>query len=330
MMMKKLFTVLLLGSVALSSVQAHENHGSHDSAGHTPGDLKLIGDSHGEIAVAENGEIYVSVLGGPKAGIQVYDSKGKYLRNIPGAPKDFHGFTLLKEGDKQVIYGAGLDSGVITKMDLQGKVLLQIKPDVIPDKYKKKGKTPLKLTAVSVGPQGELYVVDGYGLDFIHKFSAEGKYLKTFGGREAPYHFNNLHKIYVDMRFEPARLLCTNRAKGTLVHLSLDGKFIEIHAEKLRRPSAVAFRGEEIALAEINGRVTLLNKEGEITATLSRNDQKYRGNRAKPEEWEDGIVWSPHGICYDNEGNVLVTEYSKWGRVLKFSVPEKQKKTEED
>ena len=63
-----------------------------------------IGDGHGEIAVAENGEVYLSVGTGEKAGIQVYAADGKYLRNVPNAPNDFHGFVIVKEGAQEFIY----------------------------------------------------------------------------------------------------------------------------------------------------------------------------------------------------------------------------------
>ena len=55
---------------------------------------KQIGSMHGDVAVSSKGEVYVSVQGGSKAGIQVYSAKGKYLRNVPGAPGDFHGFVI--------------------------------------------------------------------------------------------------------------------------------------------------------------------------------------------------------------------------------------------
>ena len=110
------------------------------------------------------------------------------------------------------------------------------------------------------------------------------------------------------------------RALRTLVHLDLDGKMLGVYAKDLRRPSAIAFWGDNIAIAEIEGRITILNKEGKIIKTVSFNKAKYNGNRHKPEDWKVGLVNSPHGICFDNEGNILMTEYNKWGRVLKYNV----------
>ena len=304
----------------VGTLSAHEYHSSKKDWKLAEGE-EQVGDGHGEIAVASNGEIYVSVQGGPKKGLQVFDKDGKYLRNVKGAPSDFHGFVIHQEKDGEFIYGAGMTDGRILKMTLDGKVVLEIKKESIPEKYRKVGKKPeVKLTSVAVAPNGDIYVVDGYGLDFIHQYDAKGKYLKTFGGREAPYSFSNCHKIAIDPRFDPVRLLCTNRAKGTLVHVGLDGSMIGIHARDLRRPSAVAFKGDHVVVAEIVGRISVLDKEGKSVTVVSDNPAKYKGNRWKPEEWKEGIVGSPHGIAFDAEGNILMTEYNRWGRLMRFDL----------
>src|SRR5262245_42887169 len=76
-----------------------------------------IGSMHGTLAVSSAGEVYVSVEGsarqrfailGPNPGLQVYSSAGRYLRNVPNAPSDLHGFVVHKEPDGDFIYGARL------------------------------------------------------------------------------------------------------------------------------------------------------------------------------------------------------------------------------
>lgn len=57
---------------------------------------KQIGNMHGDIAVSSKNKVYVSVQGGSKAGVQMYDNKGNYLRNVPNALTDFHGFVIRK------------------------------------------------------------------------------------------------------------------------------------------------------------------------------------------------------------------------------------------
>lgn len=291
----------------------------------------LIGKSHGEIDVDHKGRIYVSTMSTKKSkgGIKIYSPEGHYIGDVNNAPDDFHGFVIRQNNDlKEYIYGASLKHQKIIKMTLDGKIELEINAaSVIPKKFQKidplKPKAPtLKLTAVDIDKNGNIYVVDGYSLDYIHKFSPKGKYLSSFGGRVAPYHFRNCHKIQIDPRFEPNRLVCTDRANGRLVHMQLDGTLIGTYAENLRRPSAIDFYKGIAAVAEISGRVSLINKEGKTLSTLGVNDVKkeINTNITTPNQWRDGVFTAPHGITFDHSGNLFITEWNKLGRILRFDL----------
>jgi YD repeat-containing protein len=39
----------------------------------------------------------------------------------------------------------------------------------------------------------------------------------------------------------------------------------------------------------------------------------------KPADWREGVVTSPHGITFDNDGNILETEWNQFGRVLRWN-----------
>ena len=175
-----------------------------------PGDRAVPGDSHGDIAVSPKGEIYTSVQGGPYAGIQVYSAKGRYLRNVPGAPPDLHGFIITTGLDGNAdIFGVSRIAQKIVEMSLDGKVLLSIPADqAIPDRYRNhRGRAPAtNLTGIAVAPNGDIYVVDGYGLDYIHRFDKNGHYITSFGGKGAPWSFESrLHKLIIDLRaFHPS------------------------------------------------------------------------------------------------------------------------------
>ena len=282
-----------------------------------------IGDSHGEIAVAKNGEVYVSVTGGPNPGIQVFSGEGKYLRNVPGAPTDLHGFTIVREGDKEFIYGAGVSSGKVYKLTLEGEVVLEIATTETEAaslmKKSKDGKAMPKLTSADALPNGEIFVVDGYGSDHIFRFDQKGTYLGAFGGKKAPLSLSNCHKVFVDPRYDEPRLLLCDRKNLRLVHTTLEGELISEFATDLRRPSAASFFEDLVVVAEIKGRISVFDKEGKMVATMGTNEEgPISTNKVEPEIWKTGISNSPHGIAFDNEGNILMAEWNKWGRLLKF------------
>jgi len=117
------------------------------------------------------------------------------------------------------------------------------------------------------------------------------------------------------------RLLCTDRRHRRLVAMDLNGKVLSVFGEGLRLPSAFAVRGNELAVAELEGRVTILGRNNEVLATIGQNDnaKEVHVNTTPPSVWKEGLFYEPHGITYDAKGNLLVTEFNQWGRVSRLT-----------
>jgi DNA-binding beta-propeller fold protein YncE len=282
-----------------------------------------LGNQHGDIAVSSAGEVYVSVQD-PAAGVQVYSPEGTFLRNLPGAPSDFHGFVIRKQADGEFLYGATLRGQTIVKMTLEGTIVMTIGSSAIPDQYKvrnaRSNQLALLLTGLDVAPNGDLYVSDGYASDSIHRFDRSGKYIASFGGKQAPYNFNTLHKLAIDTRFQPARIIACDRANNRVVHLSLDGAFLGVVATGLLLPAAIAIDGDNAIVGELSGRVTVLDKAGAVVTRIGANTEQGIGtNKIPPAQWRTGFVLSPHGVALNTKGDLFVSEFSAFGRVHRFN-----------
>ncbi len=294
----------------------------------TPPGKPQIGNGHGEIAVDSAGNIYVSVQE-KDAGLQVYGKDGKYVKTL-ALPNSLHGFVIRKTEDGEFIFAAVLNEQRLIKCTLDGKIVLEIKPDAFPaDKGKAKDKkgadvNALKLTNCDVAPNGDIYIVDGYGRSWIFVFDKTGAFKKVFGGPTQIVDgkgFANTHKIFVDTRFSPARLLCLDRGNNRMFHVDLDGSNPQMISNKgLRNPSSASFHGDVMCVAESAGRVSVWNKEGAMVAAMGANDTKGQTNTpsVKPVDWREGVVTSPHGITFDGQGNILETEWNVFGRVLRW------------
>jgi peptidylamidoglycolate lyase len=284
-----------------------------------------LGNQHGDVAVSSTGDVYVSVQD-PTAGLQVYAPDGKFLRNVNGAPSDFHGFVIHKEASGEFIYGATLRGQTIVKMTLEGAIVMTIGSASIPDQYKvrnaRSNQLALLLTGLDVAPNGDIYVTDGYASDHIHRFDRTGKYLNSFGGKNPPYSFNTLHKLAIDTRFTPARLIACDRANNRVVHLSLEGVFLGVVAKDLLLPAAIAIEGENAIVGELSGRVTVLDKSGAVVARIGTNTEAGVGsNKLPPAQWREGFVLAPHGVAVNARGDLFVSEFSAFGRVHRFNRP---------
>lgn len=287
-----------------------------------PAGRQTLGQMHGDIAVSRAGDVYVSVET-ETMGVQVFSADGRYLRSLDQAPADLHGFVIRDAGDGEHLYGVSLRGQKFVKMTLEGVVVLEVPRDAIPREYWTENRFSTELgvllSGMDVAPNGDLYVTDGYSSDFIHRFDPRGRYLGTFGGKAAPYGFDILHKIAMDTRFSPVRIIATDRLNNRVVHLSLEGELLGVVNDELSLPAAVTIHGDHAIVAELNGRVTVLDKAGRVLTHVGTNTAEGIGtNRVPPERWRTGYVIAPHGVAMNAEGDLFVAEFSTFGRVHKF------------
>lgn len=278
-----------------------------------PGDQPL-GACHGGVVIDKAGNIYVTT--DTKRGIVVFSPQGKFLR--AAGPSHIHGCEIREENGVEYIYGARPSQHEVVKLKLTGEQEWVLTYPTNAGIYKDaKGFNPC---AVTVAPDGSLFVADGYGANYVLKFDKDRNFVKAFGGKGTEEgKFNTCHGIAYDPRHN--NILVCNRNNNRVEHWDLDGKFIRVIQKDLRMPAAVHIRGDHAVFPELQGRVTVLNRDGSIAAQVGDNpDPKQRANYGlPPEQWKDGTCNSPHGASIDKDGNLIVSEWSQFGHLHKFA-----------
>jgi hypothetical protein len=306
------------GAAPAAGAPVRTGNGSHTFQAHAWwGKLpegKALGPTHGGVAVDSAGLIYASTEAAHS--ICVFRPDGSLVKSISPDKTGFHSLMIRKEGDQEFLYGAFGRGEQGIKMDLDGKTVQTFPKEGVTVPGGLQG-----VTAVTVAPDGAVFVAVGYGSNKIHKFSPTGELLKSFGGPgEGPDGFKACHGLIIDTRFGAPRLLVADRENRRLVHLDLDGNFLGVHATGLRRPCAMSFHAELLAVAELEGRVTLLDKQGTPVAFLGDNPDKgqWANFGVEAAAMKPGEFTAPHGLCFDAHGNLYVEEWNKTGRLTRL------------
>ncbi len=282
---------------------------------HDPG-KQMLGPCHGGAVIDKAGNIYVST--DTPRGIVVFSSAGKYLHAV--GPTRLHAMQIREEEGTEYIYAARPNDHEVVKLRLDGEREWTIEYPKGTEIYK--DAEGFKPCAVTVGPDGSIFIADGYGANYVLKFDKDRKFVKAFGGPgKEEGKFNTCHGIALDTRQGKPLLFVCNRNNNRVEYWDLDGNFVKVIRKDLRMPAAVHIRGDNALLPELQGRVTVLDKEGNIVAQLGDNpNEAQRANFAlPPDKWTDGICNSPHGGSIDSDGNIIVTEWSQFGHLHKFA-----------
>jgi len=278
-------------------------------------DNQSLGPCHGGAVIDKAGHIYVST--DTPRGIVVFSSAGKFMRAV--GPTRIHAMELREEKGVEYIYAARPSDHEVVKLSLDGERKWTIEFPKEAGIYK--DAEGYKPCAVTVGPDGSIFVADGYGANYVLKFDKERKFVKAFGGPgQEEGKFNTCHGIALDSRQAEPLLLVCNRNNNRVEYWDLAGHFVKVIRKDLRMPAAVHIRGQHALIPELQGRVTVLDRDGNVVAQVGDNPNE--GQRANfglpPDQWKDGICNSPHGGSIDREGNLIVTEWSKFGHLHKF------------
>lgn len=283
-----------------------------------PDGKSAIGPTHGSVVIDKAGNIYTSA----QQGVFVFSPEGKVIHSYLGKDySDIHDMEIRDEDGNEYIYGARNNNAEGIKFSIKtGEIVLRLG---FP-KESGLGLDKFNPTAITVAPNGDIFLSNGYASNHIFKYDKTGKYLLHFGskGNELKQ-FNTAHGMTLDTRYEPARLLICDRnhePKGRLVHYSLEGEFIEEVITGLGMPTSAAIQGDYVSVPDLHGRVVILDKSNTIMAVLGHNaDPAKRGNFNVPQEqWIEGVFSGTHGSYWDKEGNLYVQDWNVSGRIMKL------------
>lgn len=296
-----------------------------------PAGRAWLGSTHGCIVVDGRDRVYLSAESGPA--VLVFAPDGTLERSFGeelGA--GLHGLAIVRESFRpegaadpelrEVLYLVHTGRQEVLKLTLEGELLLRIPPPSASGKYA--DPSHYRPTSVAVAPSGEIFVADGYGLSWIHRFNAKGEYEASFGGRgESPANLHTPHGLWLDTLGDRPTLLVADRENHRLARFALSGEYLggtDPAAGLLRRPCHVQFQGELAVVSDLEGRVTLLDARLELIAHLGDNpDPAQRAQYGIPPElWRDGAFLAPHCARFNSKGDILVMDWNVAGRVTRL------------
>src|SRR5215213_4301969 len=266
------------------------------------------------VAVDSKDRVYVFNRGAHP--MVVLDRDGNFIKSWgEGLFRRAHGLHIDADDN---LYCTDDADHTVRKCTIDGKVLLTIG---IPDKPAPymSGEPFHRCTHTALSPKGEIYVSDGYGNACVHKYTPDGKLLKTWGqpGTD-PGQFNIVHNIVTD---EDGWVYVADRENHRVQVFDANGRY-ETQWNNLHRPNGlfmprgkcpICYIAEGGASQPINrdspnlgARVTIVDNTGK---RIGRFGGPFMG--FGPTEFV-----APHGICVDSHGDIYVGEVpgSSWAK----------------
>lgn len=234
-----------------------------------------FGGTHGAIATDKAGHLYVSTQS--ETGILVYSPEGVLKSRIATAYPEVHSIFRAEEGADEYLYmtvqeGTPKENWLFVKMKTDGTVVQRI---TAPPQAGFEAPNQWRITAAVPGPDGSIFIANGYGDSRIFRFDKSGEYRASYGGKgSSDGQFDCSHGLAVDTRYEQPLLLVCDRENRRLCHLDFDGKFVRTITQHLRRPCQVSFHGDFALVSELEGRVTILDRDNVPVAFLGDNPRK--------------------------------------------------------
>ena len=279
---------------------------------------EMVQDKNGRILLLTN-ETHNNIL--------IYDTDGRLIdswgHEFPGG----HGLTLHDENGTEFLYITDIVRHQVFKTTLDGKILLTI--DVPLDAGIYKESKEFIPTETAIDANGDIFIADGYGAQYILHYDKAGKLLHYFGGRgDGDAHFDNAHGICWDTRRPDQTLLITDRSRNCFKRFTKDGALLEV----LSLPGACVCRpvihGDHLYAAVLRspdlnavgtGFVTIIDKGNKVVSNIGGSEPKYIDGKLQAMSQTDKIFIHPHDVCVDRDDNLYVAQWAS-GKVYPYKL----------
>ncbi|MFT4514185.1 MAG: hypothetical protein ACI89X_002669 [Planctomycetota bacterium] len=278
-----------------------------------------LGNTHGCMVLRQNGNILVNTDAEHAVVEFLPDGRvtGTWGKQFQGG---LHGMCLRVEDGVEVLYLVHLRQRQVIKTTAAGEVLWTLDWPEQSGVYE--NREQFNPTAVTVAPDGRIYIGDGYGKSWVHVYDRDRNYLKSFGGvGSEDGQLNEPHGLWMDTRGREPMLLVCDRENHRLQWFSLDGEFVRKMDDDLRRPCNVwPMPDGGLVIADLVGRISFLDAADKVVGHLgdNKNPELRAVNAVKRELWNDGEFLSPHSVCVDEGGDVYVMDWNSLGRISKL------------
>ncbi|MDF1591830.1 MAG: peptidyl-alpha-hydroxyglycine alpha-amidating lyase family protein [Desulfobacterales bacterium] len=272
------------------------------------------------VAVDSKDNVYLMTR--KDARVIVYDRGGNFLRSWGEGifTQRTHGIAI---DSNDMIYTVDDGDHTVRKFTPEGKQVMMIGTSGKAsdtgydgknmDSVKKGGPPFNRPTDVAIASNGDLYVCDGYGNSRVHRFSADGKLIQSWGepGTGAG-EFILPHGIGIS---PDGRVFVADRENDRIQIFSLDGKYLDMWTH-VQRPTDISFDKEgRVYVSELwwkpgsmsftngpvrfdlPGGVRLLDLGGNLLSHWCSADREAPGNFV-----------APHTLCVDSRGDMYVGE----------------------
>ncbi|WP_316767662.1 6-bladed beta-propeller [Pedobacter frigiditerrae] len=281
-------------------------------------DQKLpLKDCH-EMVIAANGLLYM--LGNETTNnVIIFNKDGKVMgswgHDYPGG----HGLTLHNENGEEFLYITDTARSIVAKTTLAGKVVMEIPYPKEISAYE--NAAAYKPTETLIMPNGDIYVTDGYGLQFVIQYNSKGEYIRHFGGRgDGPSNLDCAHGIALDNRNADKNiLLVTSRNQNAFKQFSLTGEYlgtIDMPGSFVCRP---VVKGNNIYAAVFrsgdnqnfgSGYLTILDEHNQVISSPGATEPIYENGVLLPQQKLAGHFIHPHDVCVDDDENLYVPQWN--------------------
>ena len=239
--------------------------------------------------------------------------------DYPGA----HGLTLVTEPTgEQALWLTDEAAGVVRKHAADGRLLQEL-PRPPDDRIDGGRYVP---TWVAVGPDGDVWVADGYGSGLLFRYDAAGRYKSKLDGTNGVGRFKCPHGIAFDA---VGRLWVADRGNRRVLVCDADGGVLRHSDAACHSPCGFAFHAGNAYVPELGAGLKILDADLNVLASIGDNaaveEAEVRGGptvafwpNVPRSRLSPGTFNSPHGVAVGPDGSVYVAEWIVGGRVTKL------------